>query len=331
MNNHANNTFDELIEAMWAGDLNEAGLARLEALAAADPALARRLRHERDLSALMAGHGPNRAPAGLAQAVFARLDLDAQPAAQPARARIVPRSIWFTPAFRWGLAAAALAVVFIHVKWLLNRDRLGGDTIAQVRTVPLKTPSAMPSQNGLARFATPKPGQIKTVTTTGATSIAVAVSTPKPAPTVAATPKPAPSPTPESESTIVLHMVIPTDSVEAATPARGLSAKQIMRAITEAGGSVKGIQPVRSNPQVWRVEGSIPPSATTALVERLGQLGIKPARAAAVLPYQFGVMQGAGLLRRAETTTATRHASMPAQHSAPIPLTVMIEETPLKK
>lgn len=322
MNSNEQNTFDELIEAMWAGELGEAGKARMEALAAGDPALGERLRRERGISAVLAGHGPNRAPEGLAKAVFARLDLETKPAEkqQSERARVIPRSVWFMPAFRWGLAAAALVAIFAQVTWLLNRDRMGGGTIATLQTVPLKTPNAMTPKGDLARYTPPKP-----------------------------TPTQSATPTPQAEQTIVLHMVIPTEPEPTGTPvvaqrtapvratptetmSHGLTAKQIMRTITDAGGAVKGIQPIRSNPQVWRVEGSIPEAATANLVERLEQIGIKPARTETVLPYQFKAMQGESLLHRAETTTATGHRETPANKQATtIPLTVIIEETPARK
>ncbi len=330
MNNHANNTFDELIEAMWAGDLNEAGLAAWRPLRPPIRPWPGACGKRTDLSPLMAGHGPNRAPTGLAQAVFARLDLDPSPppSRRPTRARpIVPRSIW-SRRVPLGLAAAALAVVFIHVKWLLNRDRLGGDTIAQVRTVPAQDAQRDAVAERVGAFCDAQAGPDHNCDDDGAS--------PSPSPCRRPSRRPPRPPTPSralpNARVRVDHRIAhghPDGSVEAATRPRPVG-KQIMRAITEAAGRSRASS--RFVPPPGLAGGRFHPAVRhDGLVERLGHSGSSPPAAAAVLPYQFGVMQGAGLLRRAETTTATRHASMPAQHSAPIPLTVMIEETPLKK
>lgn len=359
MNNHEQTSFDELIEAMWAGELDEAGKARLEALAAADPALDAQLRRERAITATLAGRGPNRAPEGLAKAVFARLDLDSQPAAKPkpARVRMIPRALWFTPAFRWSLAAATLLVVFLNVTWLLNRDRMGGDTIATLQPVPLKTPNAVGSPFVAARYNPLRSPETKKQTTPTTTSAqqpetrSAAVTTPKESPiaspTQSATPaaKPtekvlakaiaptpaekwAPKPPPAQpitakmpaqttapEQALVLHMLIPAENAAGAA--------QIMRTITEAGGTVKGTQ--QSTAQVLRVEGSMPPGNMASFVERLAKIGIKRSRTETALPYQFKVVQGESLLR--ETGPAGAGSAKPRA----IPLTLLIEETPLKK
>jgi hypothetical protein len=125
-----NEEFEQLLEAEWEGRLDAAGRQRLDALCAADPALAERLNDERRMSGLLASVGPNRPPGGLADRVFARLDgeaaadealAEAPPAPPPARAprerARERRSLWDAwrfPVFGLGsaLAAAGLLVVF---------------------------------------------------------------------------------------------------------------------------------------------------------------------------------------------------------------------------
>lgn len=104
---------DQLLEEEWAGSLSEAGRARLEALALADPALHGRLRSERGLTRLLQRCGPNHAPAGLSRAVLAQL------ATGSAAGRVQRRaSFWqklglpnWTPAFGLGFAATCLLVL----------------------------------------------------------------------------------------------------------------------------------------------------------------------------------------------------------------------------
>ncbi|MEN6624654.1 MAG: hypothetical protein ABFD69_00345 [Candidatus Sumerlaeia bacterium] len=114
--------FDELLEALWAGQLDRNGEAMLEALAAGDPELADRLRRERSLTQMLAAKGPNRAPEGLAAAVFARLDEQPEAQVVQVKPRKTRRPWFFSPQLRWGLAAAALVVVGIQGMWVIYRE-----------------------------------------------------------------------------------------------------------------------------------------------------------------------------------------------------------------
>lgn len=114
--------FDELLGALWAGQLDRNGEAMLEALAAGDPELADRLRRERSISGMLAAKGPNRAPEGLAAAVFARLDEQPEAQVVQVKPRKTRRPWFFPPQLRWGLAAAALVVVGIQGMWVVYRE-----------------------------------------------------------------------------------------------------------------------------------------------------------------------------------------------------------------
>ncbi|MCE5229833.1 hypothetical protein LLG95_09585 [bacterium] len=162
MNNFDEKTpleFDALLEALWAGELDADGQARLEALAASDPALADCLSRERALTSMLAGHGPNRAPKGLAGAVFARMNAELpapQPEPERPRAQVITIPAWFTPTLRWGLAVAVILVCFTQLMWLIVHDRMGGQTIQVAYDVaPLPNPKTN-GNAGLASYTPPK-------------------------------------------------------------------------------------------------------------------------------------------------------------------------------
>ena len=131
--------FEHLLEAQWLGELSEKGRQRLEELCAADPALATRRRQELQLDALLGGYGPNHAPAGLAAAVFSRLEAKIK-APDPKRASILgaarkdaerAQRAWlrWQPFLRWGFAMLFLVVIgaeaamFVQQEWHARRLR----------------------------------------------------------------------------------------------------------------------------------------------------------------------------------------------------------------
>ncbi len=111
--------FEDLLEAQWAGQLNESGQERLAQLCVGDPALAERLIHENGLTGLLSRCGPNPAPEGLAASVLGRIEREAD--LRPKSARTGGREAsysfrgrwWQAPAMRWaqGLALTAMLVV----------------------------------------------------------------------------------------------------------------------------------------------------------------------------------------------------------------------------
>jgi hypothetical protein len=115
--------FEQLLEAHWEGRLDEAGLRRLEALAASDPGLGRRLAEERRVDGLLRAVGSSRAPRDLASAVFARLDAEPTAPAPMPRAtssRQRPGGLWKRlawPALGWGGALAAASLLMIEAHW----------------------------------------------------------------------------------------------------------------------------------------------------------------------------------------------------------------------
>lgn len=131
-----NEEFENLLQAQWEGRLDEAGRKRLHELSAADPALAGRLEEEGRLSGLLAAVGPSRAPRGLAERVFLRLDQqgdlpDAEDPqvveSRPARTididRPPVRGLWRMPVVRWGLALAAMLMIGFQIQVILNQNR----------------------------------------------------------------------------------------------------------------------------------------------------------------------------------------------------------------
>jgi len=124
-----NEDFDRYLEAEWAGELDAAGRARLDALCAADPALAERRRRESELTALLARQGPNHAPGGLARAVFARIDAEAAAGSRAAAGgwrgwlRGLASPWWRAPQLRWGMAFALVMVAVVEVAVILRGGR----------------------------------------------------------------------------------------------------------------------------------------------------------------------------------------------------------------
>lgn len=116
--------FEQLLEAKWAGCLDEYGRRRLSELCAANPALARRMEQEESLDGLLERCGPNHAPFDLADKVLAQLE--------PRRSRYVAprRSSWlawvFRPAFGAALAFCVMAAVGIEAGLLIYKMNGGG-------------------------------------------------------------------------------------------------------------------------------------------------------------------------------------------------------------
>lgn len=119
-----NSEFEQLLEDLLSGRLDEAGRRRLDELTAAQPALAARLRKERNLNYLLSRCGPNHAPADLAGNIMARLET---------RVRVRAAGPWygwiFQPAFQAALACVVLLAIGLEAGLLIAR-RNGAATVA---------------------------------------------------------------------------------------------------------------------------------------------------------------------------------------------------------
>jgi anti-sigma factor RsiW len=122
--------FDQLLEDLWDGRLDEAGRRRLEDLCAADPRLAARYRQERNLTGLLKQCGPNHAPDDLVRAVMGRLET---------RVRIRPARPWYwwmmEPAFRTAFAAVVLVAFGVELGLLLA-NKNSSRQIASLERLP---------------------------------------------------------------------------------------------------------------------------------------------------------------------------------------------------
>lgn len=134
--------FRDLIEREWAGQLDDAGRARLDELCAQDPDLADELREERRLSALLARHGPNHAPGDLKASILNRLD-----EASAGQSRSDWRELLSAPVLRWGMGLAVVALIAFEVNLFLNQNN-------QVNEVFEHTES---TSRDLALITTPEP------------------------------------------------------------------------------------------------------------------------------------------------------------------------------
>lgn len=121
--------FEQLLEALWAGRLDQAGRRRLSELCAADPKLAARLRQERNLTGLLSHCGPNHAPAGLASSVMAKMH-----ARNYLRSRAPWHAAWigwiFRPAIRTALAFTAIAAIGVEAGLLMHNWQTPASTTA---------------------------------------------------------------------------------------------------------------------------------------------------------------------------------------------------------
>ena len=153
--------FENLLEAQWAGELDEAGRERLAQLCAGDPALAERLSRENRLTGLLSRCGPNPAPEGFAASVLGRLESEADPRPESVRTggREASYSFrgrwWQAPAFRWaqGLAVTATIVVMgvalIHQHRQLNQYRVAsGPSLGAQRQYKQDPVASGPSPEG---------------------------------------------------------------------------------------------------------------------------------------------------------------------------------------
>lgn len=111
--------FEQLMEALWAGRLDQTGRRRLGELCAADPTLASRLRQERNLSNLLSRCGPNHAPADLARNVLTRIE-----ARNYVRLRTPWYAVWFgwlfLPAVRTAVAFTVIAAIGVEAGMLMH-------------------------------------------------------------------------------------------------------------------------------------------------------------------------------------------------------------------
>ncbi len=178
--------FDELLEALWAGQLDADGRARLERLALEHPALAERLRQERALDALLRRHGPNRAPAGLAAAVLARIDAPLEGPAQVVVAAPppLPRMSWTGRLWRYGLAAAVLILLVGQSALLMMQSR---ELNRPPQLGQLETPPAEPGGETMIAMRVPEPSR-------EAAPVTETAPAPPPAPAARSTPAPPPAP-----------------------------------------------------------------------------------------------------------------------------------------
>ena len=123
-----NREAEKLLEQAALGELDAAGRIRLQALCAADPDLAERLRQEQRLSGILRQCGQNRAPAGLARSVFAALDQSTE-----IKVKVPRRAWWANPLLGWGACAAALA--FIVIRPMLSDSTNISRTKADLRSL----------------------------------------------------------------------------------------------------------------------------------------------------------------------------------------------------
>lgn len=116
--------FEQLLEAKWAGCLDEYGRRRLSELCAANPALARRVEQEEALDGMLERCGPNHAPDDLADRVLAQLEPRRSPYVAPRR------TSWFGWVFRPAIGAAlafcVMAAVGIEAGLLVYKLNSGG-------------------------------------------------------------------------------------------------------------------------------------------------------------------------------------------------------------
>ncbi len=127
--------FEQLIQSEIDGRLDEAGRLRLRQLADSDPLLRGRLRQERRLTGLLARYGPNFAPAGLARAVFAKLDAVMSPflsrrmnigkALRASTGAGRPRRFWEFPSLQWAFGVGICLLISMQV--VLFVRQLQGD------------------------------------------------------------------------------------------------------------------------------------------------------------------------------------------------------------